>query len=181
MGAGAAPGGRGLRRVGVSAALLAALFAAFAPAALAATITIVNVDGAGEGFNDATPVAPVGGNPGTTIGAQRLYVFQYAAAIWANLLPSGVEIRVRAQFSPQTCTATTGVLGSAGPWSYFRDFPGALLPGHWYHVALANKLSNADLKSKSPEFIASAIGYPGISPVFADKSKTKPRVFYILT
>ena len=38
----------------------------------AATITVVNMDGAGEGFNDPTPVAPVGGNPGTTLGAQRL-------------------------------------------------------------------------------------------------------------
>jgi len=50
----------------------------------AATITIVNADGAGEGFNDPTPAAPVGGNPGTTVGAQRLYVFQYAASIWSR-------------------------------------------------------------------------------------------------
>jgi len=42
------------------------------------------------------------------------------------------------------------------------------------------KLTNAELKSKSPGFIASAIGYPGKIPVFADSSKTKPRVFYIL-
>jgi len=42
------------------------------------------------------------------------------------------------------------------------------------------KLTNADLKSKSPGFIAGAIGYPGRIPVFADSSKTKPRVFYIL-
>ena len=28
-----------------------------------AKITIVNNDGPGEGFNDPTPVAPVGGNP----------------------------------------------------------------------------------------------------------------------
>lgn len=42
------------------------------------------------------------------------------------------------------------------------------------------KLTNADLKSKSPGFIADAIGYPGSIPVFADSSKTKPRVFYIL-
>ena len=38
----------------------------------AATITIVNGDPAGVGFNDPTPVAPVGGNTGTTLGAQRL-------------------------------------------------------------------------------------------------------------
>ncbi len=26
-----------------------------------------------KGFNDPTPAAPVGGNPGTTLGQQRLY------------------------------------------------------------------------------------------------------------
>ena len=39
--------------------------------AQAATITILNSDGAGEGYNDSTPAAPVGGNTGTTRGAQR--------------------------------------------------------------------------------------------------------------
>jgi len=36
------------------------------------------------------------------------------------------------------------------------------------------------LKGKSPQELAKMIGYPGEKPVFADKSKTKPRVFYIL-
>ena len=49
--------------LGVFAALAAALPTALAQAA---TITIVNNDGATEGFNDPTVVAPVGGNPGTT-------------------------------------------------------------------------------------------------------------------
>ena len=38
----------------------------------ATTITLVNLDGAGEGFNDPRPVAPVGGNVGTTLGAQMI-------------------------------------------------------------------------------------------------------------
>ncbi|MEO5932815.1 MAG: peptidase, partial [Duganella sp.] len=38
----------------------------------AAPLAIVNGDPAGFGFNDPTPVAPVGGNTGTTLGAQRL-------------------------------------------------------------------------------------------------------------
>jgi len=36
------------------------------------------------------------------------------------------------------------------------------------------------LKGKSPEEISKIIGYPGRTPVFADSSKTKPRVYYIL-
>ena len=79
----------------------------------ATVITILNNDGPGEGFNDPTPLAPVGGNPGTTLGQQRLFVFQKAADIWAGLLTSSVPIIVRAQFDPQTCTATSAVLGSA--------------------------------------------------------------------
>ena len=120
-----------------------------APIAYAATITIVNLDGAGEGFNDATPVAPVGGNPGTTIGAQRLFIFQRAANIWATLLRSAVEIRVGAQFDPLSCTATSGVLGSAGPITVHRDFAGAIFSGTWYHQALANKLAGADLAAQN--------------------------------
>ena len=111
----------------------------------AATITIINQDGAGEGFNDPAAAAPVGGNPGATVGAQRLYVFQYAANIWGGILPSGVGIRVQAKFDPLSCTATSGVLGSAGPVTVWRDFSGAILAGHWYHAALANKLTGFDL------------------------------------
>src|SRR5712691_264104 len=63
---------------------------------LAANIVIVNTDPPGTGLNDPTPVSPVGGNAGTTIGAQRLIVFQQAAAIWGGLLTSTVTIRVSA-------------------------------------------------------------------------------------
>src|SRR5262245_52957653 len=87
---------------------LFALNLALAPAAKAATIVIVNNDGPGEGFNDPTAVSPVGGNPGTTLGAQRLYIFQHAAAIWGAILPSNVTIRVLAQMNSQTCNATSG-------------------------------------------------------------------------
>ena len=67
-----------LRKTFVLVALLAVV--AMANNAVAATITIVNIDLPGEGFNDPTVVAPVGGNPGTTLGQQRLLAFQYAAA-----------------------------------------------------------------------------------------------------
>ncbi len=113
----------------------------------AATITILNNDGAGEGFNDPTAVAPVGGNPGITVGQQRLNVFQEAASIWGALLPSNINIVVRAQFNPQTCGATSAVLGSAGPTEVYSDFTNAPVASTWYHVALANKLANSDLNT----------------------------------
>ena len=132
-----------------SALLAAALLVVGALTANAATIVINNIDGAGEGFNDPTPAAPVGGNPGTTVGAQRLYIFQYAANIWGALLPSVPVITINSAFNPLTCTATSAVLGSAGPISVNRDFAGAPMAGHWYHAALANRLFGADLAATS--------------------------------
>jgi hypothetical protein len=117
--------------------------ALLASAAGAANITILP----GAGFSDATPVAPVGGNPGTTIGAQRLNVFQRAAGIWGSLLPSAVTIQVRASFEPLPCSGNDAVLGSAGPASVSHSFGGAPVDGVWYHAALANKLAGTDLSS----------------------------------
>jgi len=113
----------------------------------ATTITIVNADGPGEGFNDPTPVAPVGGNPGTTLGEQRLHVFQYAAAQWAARIDSDVEIRVESNFDPLSCNAYSAVLGAAGTTSVHRDFSGAPLPATWYPQALANALAGVDLSA----------------------------------
>src|ERR1043165_3859597 len=71
-----------------------------------ATITIVNTNAPGVGFNDPPPAAPVGGNTGTTLGQQRLIAFQYAASVWGSKLKSNVEIKIQASFQPLTCTAT---------------------------------------------------------------------------
>jgi len=110
-----------------------------------ARITIVNANDPLVGFNDPTPAAPVGGNPGTTIGQQRLIAFQAAADIWAHLLDTPVEIRIQASFTALQCDATTAVLGSAGPTQIVSDFPGAEFPGTWYAVALGNKRAGKDL------------------------------------
>jgi hypothetical protein len=130
-------------------------------AARAATVIVVNNDGAGEGFNDPTPLAPVGGNPGTTRGAQRLNAFQYAANVWGGLLTSSVTIRVGANFDAQPCSASSAVLGAAGATEVFRDFAGAPEPGTWYPPALANALSGTDLDPQNYDIDAtfnSAIG-----------------------
>ncbi len=112
-----------------------------------ATITIVNNDTAGEGFNDQTPASPEGGNNGSTLGAQRLAVFQTAAAIWGNYLDSSVNIQVRSQFDPLTCSANSAVLGSAGTRTVHRDFSGSAQAGTWHHQALANKYVGYDLSA----------------------------------
>jgi hypothetical protein len=127
-----------------SSALLALVLLAQPVAAGAATVTIVNTDGAGEGFNDPTPATPVGGNSGTTLGQQRLIAFQRAAEIWGATLASNVEILVQASFNPLSCDASSAVLGSAGTIQIISDFPNAPFANTWYHTALANSIAGAD-------------------------------------
>jgi hypothetical protein len=78
---------------------------------------------------------------GTTLGEQRRIATQHAANIWGATLTSDAVIRIRAQFTAQSCTETSGTLGSAGPLSNARNFPGATFPDTWYPVALRNKLA----------------------------------------
>ena len=129
------------------ARILAALvmLAVVRPAFGASTITIVNVNAPGVGFNDPTPAAPVGGNTGTTVGAQRLIAFQYAASLWGAALDSKAEILVQSSFVPLACTATTATLGSAGAIVVASDFPGEEFTNTFYQIALANKLAGEDL------------------------------------
>jgi hypothetical protein len=125
------------------AGAVALAFAAALPAS-AANLVIFNGNAPGVGFNDPTPAAPVGGNPGLTLGQQRLNAFAYAASIWGAQLQSTVPINILATMQPLSCTATSAVLGSAGATFVDADFPGAPLPGHLYHIALANKLLGVD-------------------------------------
>jgi PA domain len=147
-----------------------------------AVIAIVNGDGAGEGFNDPTPVEPVGGNTGTTLGQQRLIAFQFAANIWGSKLASNVEIRILARFNPQTCTPTSAVLGSAGSTFIFRDFagappfPGAVAASTWHHSALADKRAGVELNTTP--------GAPDIQATFNSNLNGNPaclggRKFYL--
>jgi hypothetical protein len=145
----------------VNALIVLANLASPLSARAAATFTIINLDSAGEGFNDPTPVAPVGGNAGTTLGQQRLNAFQHAANIWGNLIESPVVIRIQARFDPLFCNANSAVLGQAGPITSHRNFAGAPVPNTWYVQALANSLFGGDLAPGSNDIQAqfnSAVG-----------------------
>jgi hypothetical protein len=114
----------------------------------AATFTINVLDGPGEGFNDPTPRAAEGGNGGTTLGQQRLNLFNQAGLIWGAFLDSGVPIVVDAQFNPLTpCGTGGGVLGAAGTASVIRNFANAEFADTFYPIALANKRANVDLSA----------------------------------
>ena len=137
------------KRIALYLALLALLACPHAFAA--ATIVVNNVDLPGEGFNDLTPVDPVGKNPGATLGEQRLIVFQFAADLWGSLLESDAEIVVQATYRDLPCNAGSALLASAGSVRVLADFPGAPHDDTWYQPALANKLAGYDLTPGGPD------------------------------
>lgn len=117
----------------------------------AATLQIINSDGAGEGFNDPTAKAPEGGNTGTTWGAQRLILFNFAADIWEAFLDSSVTININSQFNS---LAACGILGQAGATTIHRDFANAEFAGTWYSPALAGKRAGSDQNGGTAEINA---------------------------
>ena len=137
----------GQLRLLTGALLRATVVLAFtaAPAHAAARITIVNINAPGQGFNDPTPAAPIGGNTGTTLGEQRLIAFQHAAGIWGAHLDSRAEIFIEAAFVPLPCQGGSAVAGAAGPTAILSVCPGAVFPQTLYPFALANKRALADL------------------------------------
>jgi len=139
---------------GMRLGILALLLGLFSLNAWATQIIISNLDGAGEGFNDATPVAPVGGNPGTTLGQQRLNVFEQAAKIWESVVGSNVPIIVGAQFNPLTCSASQAVLGSAGTTTIQGNFRKVPIRNTWYPIALASSLAGSDLDTSNTDITA---------------------------
>lgn len=136
-----------------AAAIAAMLTLGGISSALAAgRIIVVNGNLPGVGFNDPTPAAPIGGNPGVTLGEQRMNVFQFAADTWTAVLNPSVDIYVWARFVP----LAANVLGSAGAISVERGFPGAEYPDLWYHEALANHLRGSDPTPHDPTFLPNA-------------------------
>jgi hypothetical protein len=102
------------------------------------------------GFFDPTPAAPVGGNPGTTLGEQRRLVFLQAAALWTEVLKPKQDIYVAAQFEP----LAAGVLGAAGAQFIWSNFPGAERANTWYFDSLADQHFEGDLSPPTYDVIA---------------------------
>jgi hypothetical protein len=124
-----------------------------------------NLDAAGVGFNATTAAAPVGGNPGTTVGEQRINAYIEAFLIWGEQLSTPVTVWVQGTFGPLACTQNSGTLGAAGTIQIFAaggfNGGGALWPSTWYHSALVNRLVGGDVAPGSPD--------PGITAApFAD-------------
>ena len=133
-----------------SLTIVAFLVIGLSAGALSATnFVIINGDVAGEGLNDPTPVAPVGGNTGTTLGEQRMIVLQAVADVWAARIISSVDIRILARFNAM---GNCNVLGSTGPGDAFMNFPGAPVPNVFFHGAIADSITGVDQHPAGADF-----------------------------
>jgi hypothetical protein len=106
------------------------------------------------GFSDSTVTDAIGGNPGLTLGAQRLNTFQKAADILETFLDIQLDVKVDASFSSLPCSAGSGVLGSAGSTEGLINSGNAPLTNTIYPIALANNLALQDYNSTSAEISA---------------------------
>ena len=130
----------------------------------ATTIVLDNQDDPGEGLNDTTPAAPVGGNNGTTVGEQRTIVFEYASQLLEGVIDASIPIVIAAQFNPLSCSTGSGTIGSAGANGWYVNPPGAPISNTYYPIALANSFAGSDLNSTAAEISAtfnSDVGTPG--------------------
>jgi MYXO-CTERM domain-containing protein len=120
------------------------IFGWSARARASATFTVNNLDDPGEGFNDPTPAAPVGGNAGTTLGQQRQNAFMEATGIWGKLIDSNVPIVIDASFAPLPCSASSITLGQSLATGFEFNRPG-LPPNVMFPEALADRIAGVDL------------------------------------
>jgi hypothetical protein len=111
-----------------------------------AEIRIVDGNASGQGLNDRSGAEPVGGNPGKSVGEQRLMAAQYAAALWSATLGNQVPITVQTEFIDLDCSGGTAVLGASGPAALYDD--------NRYPAALANELAGQDLDTNHEEIDA---------------------------
>lgn len=109
----------------------------------------------GVGFDDDTPAAPVGGNPGTTLGAQRRELMLHALSIWGEQLESKVPIVVEAEFDLLECTPDGAVVGGAAATGWVRPQPPPGAPANQppviYPVALGDRLAGRDIAPGTPD------------------------------
>jgi hypothetical protein len=139
----------------LSQALLALMLLCVVSSASATTISLINNDVPNEGFRDnSAPLSGQTGNSGSTLGQQRLNVFEAAADYWEAKIGSTVPIKISIKFDPLPCTAGGAVLGAAGPNSVFRDFAGAPIANTWYVEAVANSLLGSDNDGASDDLAA---------------------------
>lgn len=113
-------------------------------------------------WHDTTAASPVGGNTGSTLGAQRRNAFNAALASIGEQLPSPVDITVQACWQAMGGDADRAGLAMAAPMTLLRDAPSLPRSHTWYPLPTASRLSGTP-----PETLhAELAGYPDAYAVF---------------
>ena len=132
------------------------LLSALVPSAAAARAKFTT-QFAGPGFGDRSRVAPVGGNPGETLGEQRRHALQHAIELWEARLDSAVPIVFSVRFDDFGCSGNAAVLAGAAATSAHSDLDAAgaknVDPKLWYVSALADSLVGHDLRPDEPDIV----------------------------
>ena len=117
-----------------------------ATAVHATTITVNNLDGGGEGFNDTTRALAGRRQPGHDArGAAPERVQRGGEPLGGTRQQRGDDPGGRSDGSAHALRRRRCALGFAGPTSVFRDFTGAPVAGTWFGQAEANALHGSDL------------------------------------
>jgi cysteine-rich repeat protein len=142
-----------MRRSYFAASLVLSALALSTGRAAAATKFVIRP---GTGFDNNTPVTPMGGNPGTTLGEQRMNAFKHALDIWGEVITSEVPIVVDISFAQlDACNGSSIVLGQAGP-ATMAQVHNPLVGNDttWHPIGLANSLEGEDLYPGEPDIVA---------------------------
>jgi len=134
------------RVVWLAAVLLALVAGAPRPVEARASFVVLGAD---SGLRDPTPVLPIGGNSGRTLGEQRRKVIEKALSIWGEALDSAVPIVVRVWYQEQECGPTSGSIAGAAA-THLLSAPGGD-PALLYPAALADRIAGYDLTSGEPD------------------------------
>jgi hypothetical protein len=102
----------------------------------------------GAAFRDTTPVKPVGGNSGTTLGEQRRIAVQAALDIWGKSLESPVPIVAHVTFEALGCGAGSAVLAQAQSSEMVSGPNGT---PYFVPIALGNAMTGRDLSPGRPD------------------------------
>ena len=114
-------------------------------------IIIINNNAPGVGFNDPTPAAPVGGNPGLTLGSSASTCSSTRRTSGKQVLQPKVDILVQAQFVP--LAPERARLGGRDVRLHGTS-RARNVANTWYHSALADHLAGADLNPGFADIVA---------------------------
>ena len=117
---------------------------------LASSASITMLDDDGNFFEDQTPAAPIDGNPGVTVGEQRINAVLFVKDFIESILSINAPVTVKFVLDN---TQNSSILASARPlYFYNQSFVSSLpLSLPFYPSALANQYAGYDINSSTDD------------------------------